>query len=185
MDATKTQSTLDSFIKYVVQQSKSNLSKKDKNVSKQLYNSIAGKASAKKNSIEAYFEMESYGMFQDKGVKGKFSSAKAPNSPFKFGKSYGSGDGGLTNAIKKWVVNRRIQFREREGKGTKGQLLSYNQTAFLITRSIYAKGMKPTEFFSRPFELAFKKLPDELIEAYGLDVETFLKYTLKDNGKES
>ena len=180
MDAIKTQSTLDSFIKYVVQQSKSNLSKKDKNVSKQLYNSIAGKASAKKNSIEAYFEMESYGMFQDKGVKGKFSSAKAPNSPFRFGSGTGK-KGGLTSGIENWVTRRRLQFKDRET----GKFLSYKQTAFMITKSIYAKGMKPTEFFSRPFELAFKKLPEELIEAYGLDVETFLKYTLKDNGKES
>lgn len=180
MDAVKTQSTLDSFIKYVVQQSKSNLSKKDKNVSKQLYNSIAGKASAKKNSIEAYFEMESYGMFQDKGVKGKFSSAKAPNSPFKFGSGTGK-KGGLTSGIENWVTRRRLQFKDRET----GKFLSYKATAFMITKSIYAKGMKPTEFFSRPFELAFKKLPDELIEAYGLDVETFLKYTLKDNGKEN
>ena len=180
MDAIKTQSTLDSFIKYVVQQSKSNLSKKDKNVSKQLYNSIAGKASAKKNSIEAYFEMESYGMFQDKGVKGKFSSAKAPNSPFRFGSGTGK-KGGLTSGIENWVTRRRLQFKDRET----GKFLSYKQTAFMITKSIYAKGMKPTEFFSRPFELAFKKLPEELIEAYGLDVETFLKYTLKDNGKEN
>lgn len=180
MDATKTQSTLDSFIKYVVQQSKSNLSKKDKNVSKQLYNSIAGKASAKKNSIEAYFEMESYGMFQDKGVKGKFSSAKAPNSPFKFGSGTGK-KGGLTSGIENWVTRRRLQFKDRET----GKFLSYKATAFMITKSIYAKGMKPTEFFSRPFELAFKKLPDDLIEAYGLDVETFLKYTLKDNGKQN
>ena len=180
MDAVKTQSTLDSFIKYVVQQSKSNLSKKDKNVSKHLYNSIGGKAKAGKNSIEAYFEMESYGMFQDKGVKGKFSSAKAPNSPFKFG-SGTEIKGGLTSGIENWVTRRRLQFKDRQT----GKFMTYKQTAFMITKSIYAKGMKPTEFFSRPFELAFKKLPDDLIEAYGLDVETFLKYTLKDNGKES
>lgn len=180
MDAAKTQSTLDSFIKYVVQQSKSNLSKKDKNVSKQLYNSIGGKAKAGKNSIEAYFEMEAYGMFQDKGVKGKFSSAKAPNSPFKFGSGTGI-KGGLTSGIENWVTRRRLQFKDRQT----GKFMTYKQTAFMITKSIYAKGMKPTEFFSRPFELAFKKLPNDLIEAYGLDVETFLKYTLKDNGKES
>ena len=180
MDAVKTQSTLDSFIKYVVQQSKSNLSKKDKNVSKHLYNSIGGKAKAGKNSIEAYFEMESYGMFQDKGVKGKFSSAKAPNSPFKFGSGTGI-KGGLTSGIENWVTRRRLQFKDRQT----GKFMTYKQTAFMITKSIYAKGMKPTEFFSRPFELGFKKLPDDLVEAYGLDVETFLKYTLKDNGKES
>ena len=131
LDKSVTEATLNGFIKYVVQQSKSNLSKKDKNVSKHLYNSIGGKAKAGKNSIEAYFEMESYGMFQDKGVKGKFSSAKAPNSPFKFGKSYGQKQGGLTKGIENWVKNRGIQFRDREGKGVKGQLLSYKQTAFI------------------------------------------------------
>lgn len=177
MDAIKTQSTLDSFIKYVVQQSKSNLSKKDKNVSKQLYNSISGKAEARKNSIEVYFLMEEHGKFQDKGVKGKFSSAKAPNSPFKFGTGTGR-KGGLTEGIENWVTKRRLQFKDRQT----GKFLTYKQTAHLITRSVYAKGIEPSNFFSRPFELAFKKLPDDLIEAYGLDVETFLKYTIK-NGE--
>jgi hypothetical protein len=40
------------------------------------------------------------------------------------------------------------------------------------------KGTKPTEFFSKPFEMAFKRLPDDIIEAYGIDVENFLKYTI-------
>jgi hypothetical protein len=57
--------------------------------------------------------------------------------------------------------------------------MTYKQTAFLIRNSIWNKGLKTTDFFSRPFELAFKKLPDELIEAYSLEVENLLKYTLK------
>jgi hypothetical protein len=179
METKKLQSTLDSFRKYVIQQSRSNLSRTDKNVSKQLYNSINGKFKVSKNSIEGYFEMEKYGEFQDKGVKGFRSSSKAPNSPFQFGKSFGSGNGGLTKGIENWVTRRRLQFKDRQT----GKFLTYKSTAFIITRSIYAKGIKPSEFFSKPFEAGFKKLPDDLIESYGLDVETFLKYTLKDNGK--
>lgn len=178
METKKLQSTLDSFRKYVIQQSRSNLSKTDKNVSKQLYNSIDGKFKVSKNSIEGYFEMEQYGIFQDKGVKGKFSSSKAPNSPYKFGSGTGV-KGGLTKGIENWVTRRRLQFKDRQT----GKFLTYKSTAFIITRSIYAKGIKPSEFFSKPFEAGFKKLPDELIESYGLDIETFLKYTLKDNGK--
>jgi len=53
------------------------------------------------------------------------------------------------------------------------------QTAFLIRNSIWNKGIETTNFFTRPFELAFKKLPDELIEAYSLEVENLLKYSLK------
>jgi hypothetical protein len=44
--------------------------------------------------------------------------------------------------------------------------------------NIYARGIKPSLFFTKPFEAAFRKLPDELIQAYGLDVEEFLQYTI-------
>jgi len=36
-------------------------------------------------------------------------------------------------------------------------------------------------FFTKPFEQGFKKLPDELIEKFGLDVEDFLAFTLKED----
>ena len=59
--------------------------------------------------------------------------------------------------------------------------MSYKSMSFLIQRSIFEKGIKPSLFFTKPFEQGFKKLPDELIEAYGLDVEELLEYTLKNN----
>lgn len=43
-------------------------------------------------------------------------------------------------------------------------------------------GLKTTNFFTEPFETAFKRLPDEIIEAYGLDIESLLKTSIK-NGK--
>jgi hypothetical protein len=166
--------TLSKFTKFVVQQSKSNLTRTDKNVKKKLYNSIKGDSVVNKNSIGIYFEMEEYGEFQDKGVKGKSSSAKAPNSPFRFGSGTGK-KGGLTSGILEWVKARRFQFKDRES----GKFMSYESTAFLITRSIYQKGIKPSFFFSKPFEQGFKKLPDEVIESYGLDLEKLMKQSLK------
>ena len=68
---------LDNFGKYVVQQSRSNLSKQDKNVSKNLYNSISYETKVNKNSFELTINMVDYGKFIDKGVKGVNSSAKA------------------------------------------------------------------------------------------------------------
>jgi len=120
--------------------------------------------------------MEDYGTFIDKGVKGVSSSAKAPKSPYKFGTGTGK-KGGLTSGIDKWVTRKRIQFREKEGKGVKGQFLSYKQTAFLIRRAIWHKGLETTNFFSKPFENAFKKLPDDIIEKFGLDLDDFLDFT--------
>ncbi len=171
----ETLSTLEAFNKYVIQQARTNLTKKDKNVSKKLYDSLKSKTKVNPNSIENYIEMEEYGQYLDLGVKGKVSGQRAPNSPFKFGSGTGR-KGGLTEGIRGWVKARRFQFRNKEN----GKFMSFEQTAQLITRSIYLKGTKPTLFFSKPFEKGFEKLPDDLVEAYGLDIESFLKFTLKE-----
>ncbi len=160
------QNELNKFAKYVIQQSRSNLSKSDKNVSKELYNSLGYNVEVTDKGAELGFSMEQYGEFQDKGVRGKSSSAKAPNSPFRFGSGTGK-KGGLTNSIDKWVRRRGIQFKDRKS----GRFLSYQSTAFLISRSIYQKGIKPSLFFTKPFVAAFKRLPDELIEAYSIGLE--------------
>ncbi len=160
------QNELNKFAKYVIQQSRSNLSKSDKNVSKELYNSLGYNVEVTDKGAELGFSMEQYGEFQDKGVRGKSSSAKAPNSPFRFGSGTGK-KGGLTNSIDKWVRRRGIQFKDRKS----GRFLSYQSTAFLISRSIYQKGIKPSLFFTKPFVAAFKRLPDELLEAYSIGLE--------------
>ena len=164
LDKEEVQEVIDKFRKYVVQQSRSNLTKQKKNASKSLYNSVKGISKVNPNSISLYFEMEEHGIYQDKGVKGKTSSTKAPNSPFKFGSGTGK-KGGLTNGIQKWVKQKRFQFRDEQGR-----FMSYNSTAFLITRSIYNKGLKPSMFFTKPFDKAFANLPKELVEAYGIDI---------------
>ena len=168
------QTALNRFAKHVIIQSKANLTRGGKNVNKKLWNSIKSDLQVNPKSFSLSFQMEEYGDYQDKGVKGKASSLKAPNSPFKFGSGTGR-KGGLTDGIKAWVKARRFQFKDR----TNGKFLSYDQTAKLITRSIYLKGIKPSLFFTKPFESAFKNLPDELIEAYALDIESLLKHTKK------
>ena len=56
--------------------------------------------------------------------------------------------------------------------------MSYKSMSYIISKSIFEKGIKPSLFFTKPFEKAFERLPNELIEAYGLDVEDFLAFTL-------
>jgi hypothetical protein len=159
---------LDKFGKFIVQQSRSNLTKAGKKDKGNLYKSISYEAKENKNSFELTFFMEPYGTFVDKGVKGVKSSSKAPNSPYKFGTGSGR-EGGLTEGINGWVKRKRFQFKD----------LSYEETAFIVRRSIWFTGLKTTNFFERPFELAFKKLPDELVKAYGLTIDNLLKTSLK------
>jgi hypothetical protein len=156
---------LNDFAKYVIQQSRSNLSKQGKSVSKNLYNSLDADIEVSANSFRMTFLMEDYGMFQDQGVSG---TKKKYNTPF----SYKSKRPPL-QPILNWVEKRRFQFRKENGK-----FMSYKSTAFLITQGIFKKGIKPSLFFTKPFEKAFERLPDELVEAYGLDIEQFLKYTI-------
>ena len=174
LDKENTLKVLNDFSRYVVKQSRTNLTKGGRNVSKQLYDSIDYDLNVSPNSFELGFKMQDYGQFQDLGVRGKTSSSSAPRSPFKFGTGTGA-KGGLTNGINNWVKRKRIQFSNRKT----GKFMSYENTAFLIRNSIYNKGLKPTMFFSKPFEDGFLRLPDDVIEAYGLDVENFIKYTLK------
>ena len=62
---------LNSFGKYIVQQSKSNLTKQKKNVSRDLYNSIRYDIVYNKGNFSVDFYMLDYGTFVDKGVSGK------------------------------------------------------------------------------------------------------------------
>lgn len=164
---------LKNFAKYVVTRSRMNLRSSDKNSSGKLAKSLDSDVKVSKNSFQLSFMMEDYGVFQDKGVRGKSSSAKAPNSPFKFGSGTGK-KGGLSEGINKWVKRKRFQFRDRKS----GKFLSYDSTAFLISRSIYHKGIAPSMFFTKPFEKAFKNLDKDLIEAYKLDVEALIKNSI-------
>jgi len=164
---------LDRFGRYVKQQSKSNLTREGHKDTSLLYNSIQYNVKVSKNSFQFDISMEEYGDYLDKGVKGTKEQTKAPNSPYKFGTGTGK-KGGLTEGIDGWVRRKRFQFRKPDGK-----FMSYATTSFLITRSIWWRGLETTNFFTKPFERAFKRLPDEVIEAYGLEVDKFMKTALK------
>lgn len=157
---------LNDFAKYVIQQSRSNLTKGNKNVNKNLYNSLNSQIEVSANSFRLAFLMENYGEFQDKGVSG---TKKKYNTPFAY-----STKRPPLKPIQDWVTKRRFQFKNKES----GKFMSYKSTAYLIAGGILKNGIKPSLFFTKPFEKAFERLPDELVEAYGLDLEQFLQYTI-------
>lgn len=179
MQLNKVNKTIQMFRDYVIRESKDNLKRTGHNNTSALANSIKGEIVTEDGFTIVGFTMANYGAFVDKGVKGKTSSNKAPNSPFKFGSGSGQ-KGGLTAGIKKWVRQKGFQFRSKE-QGSKGRFLSYDSTAYLITRSIFNKGIKPSLFFTKPFEAGYKKYIDvDLLKAFGQDVETMVDYNLKD-----
>ena len=67
--------------------------------------------------------------------------------------------------LDKWIVRKGIA-----PKDAKGKFVSRQSLKFAIAKSIFNKGIKASHFFTKPFERAYKTLPDELIDKYGLDV---------------
>jgi hypothetical protein len=169
---------LNRFAKYVISQSRANLTRGKKNSSKELYNSLDSNVKVSKNSFELTFLMEEYGVFQDKGVKGtKSNYVENKDTPFSY-KSKG-GKNGLKGmpppkAFDKWIVRKGLKgIRDK-----KGQFISRKSLQFMIARSVFEKGVKASMFFTKPFEKAFKGLNKELVEAYKLDVEALMKNSI-------
>ncbi|MFS4469119.1 hypothetical protein [Maribacter sp. 2210JD10-5] len=166
---TETKKALSKFARLVVKESKRNLKDSGKSTSGKLEKSIGFDLNVSDNSFGLSFEMEKYGEFQDKGVNGFL--VKRNNSPF----SYRDARPPL-KALDKWIVKKGIAPRDKDGK-----FISRRSLQFLISRKIFFEGIKPSLFFTKPFEKHFKQLPDTVMEAFALDMENFLKATLKDN----
>jgi len=162
----ETEKELEKFVRYVVKQSRSNLTKLKKNSSKKLYDSLKGESKLMKNSFAVYFSMEDYGHYQDKGVSG---IVKKYNTPYKY-----TNKRPPISSLDKWIVRKGIAPRNKEGK-----FISRTSLKYAIANSIYRNGIKPSLFFTKPFEVAFSKLPSELIEKYGLDAITLFNQTIE------
>jgi|TARA_R100000479_G_scaffold167598_1_gene108108 hypothetical protein len=161
---------LKTFAKNVVTLAKKN-AKKHK-ASGQLIRSIGYDYKTMPNSFSLEFFMNGYGQFVDAGVDGKET---------KYGKrKYGLETYSFKSKmpppkkLDKWVVRKGIAPRDAKGRFQNRQSLT-----FAIARSIFKKGFKPSYFFSGAFEQAYKKMPQEFIDKYELDIDNFLKFTLK------
>lgn len=166
----ETLKALQKFRDLVVAEAKANLRKLGKDTSGKLSNSIKGEVKEMPNSIGVYFEMEPYGNFQDKGVSG---TQRKFDTPYSYKTKMPP-----PSAFDKWIIKKGIAPRSATGK-----FKSRKGLQFAIARTIFKKGIKPSLFFTRPFEAAYKTLPDTLIDKYGLDAEQLLKEILDQNLK--
>jgi hypothetical protein len=167
MDFKNVDEVLNAYAEYVVDSAKKNLVDERKSLG-DLYKSVSYKYEKSQDLFLLDFLMEDYGTFVDKGVKGKTSTypeTKAALSQFQ----YGSGNFpkyGLRDGIKGWLEKKRFQWRDKKGK-----FMSYDTMTYLISRSIYNKGLKANLFFTTPFELGLQNLPKQLTDAFSLDIE--------------
>ena len=165
----KFEEALEKYAKYVIQQSRTNLTKAKKGGGK-LYNSLEYQIDAPR----VKFLSEDYGVFVDQGVRGKnpakvspnarIKGQQAPNSKFRFG----SGKSPKTfkqfvNKMSIWAKAKNIRFRDAKGRFKKG---NYKSMGYVIASNIYNRGIRPTMFFTKPFERGLEIYGDEIVAAY-------------------
>lgn len=144
---------LEKYAKYVIQQSRSNLTRKKNNASKQLYNSLEYTIKGDKVS----FLSEDYGQFIDKGVKGSKSTyPESSASPFRYKSKQPP-----SSVFDKWSIRKGIAPRDKKGRFVSRQSLN-----FLIARSIKNKGIRATLFFTKPFERGLDLYGDEIVAGF-------------------
>ena len=181
MQLRETKEILNKFGRYVVQQGRSILAKDKKkgNIYKQ-FDYVPFQADG---FIGVKFVLPDYAKFVDQGVKGKdpskvspnakITGQQAPNSPFRFGT--GTMRGSFDKFAKRmslFAKERNIRFRQgKTGKFAKG---GYNSMGYVIAKNIYYRGLKPTMFFTKPFNKAYENLPPEIQKAFVTDFEKII-----------
>ena len=166
MQLKNTKDELNKFAKYVIQQARTNLSKNRKNVTSDLYGSLGYDLNVSANSFSLEFYMLPYGAYVDKGVSG---TKKKYNTIFSFTNKQPP-----SKPLAKWAKAKNIRLRDEKGRYTKG---TYKSIGFILARSIKEKGIKPSLFFTKPFEKAFERLPADLVDKFNLDLDDLLDFT--------
>lgn len=174
--ASQVTKTFEDFGKELRKQSRANLTRQKKNATSALYKSIGYEVEEHPNSFEFSFNMLPYGDYVDKGVSG---TKRKYDSPYKYTNKMPP-----RQPLLEWARGRRLFYRDEQGRFKKGGI---NTLAFLIQRKIFRLGMRPTHFYSKPFERLFKRLPQDIVEAYALDMQDFLAFSrnnkrLNENG---
>ena len=172
-DTKEIKQAFETFGKEVIQEARSNLTRKDKNVSKELYNGLNYEFEGYKNGFRFVINMPEYGIYQDSGVKGAKTSTKAPDSPYKY-----TNKRPPRKPIFDWNKSKGLQ-----GRNKQGQFISRESFAFLVQRSIFETGIKKTEWFTRAFELKYKRLTPKIEDALAISMEKLLDFTIKENFK--
>ena len=195
---------LNKFAKYVIQQSRSNLTKQGKKNQGALYNSLGSQIEVGKNSFVLTFLMEDYGDFVDKGVKG-FGGVNAKpknvlNSPYKFRSPYPNEK--MIKSLEEWYKLGKAKVRTESQKTKLSASQSKNKrisqipkkltlrdiatmTAFAIKRD----GLRTTNFVGKAIGRVFDKdFYDTMALALTRDIDLQVKQMVNktnDNGNNN
>tara|TARA_R110002126_G_scaffold108721_3_gene245422 strand:- start:10832 stop:11350 length:519 start_codon:yes stop_codon:yes gene_type:complete len=115
--------------------------------------------------------MEDYATFVDKGVSGTETKYDTPYSY--------TDKMPPPSSLDKWTVRKGIAPRD-----DKGRFMPRKTLQFLIARSIFKNGIKPSLFYTKPYHKYLKSISKRLEKQYRVDVMDFTEFIIKEyNGK--
>ena len=154
----------------IVKESKENLIAANKGGGA-LEDSIKGTpVSESGSSLMFQILMEDYATFVDKGVSGTKTKYDTPYSY--------TDKMPPPSALDKWTVRKGIAPRD-----DKGRFMPRKSLQFLIARSIYRDGIKPSLFYTEPYHKYLKNISKRLEKSYRVDVRDFTNFTIKQTQK--
>lgn len=171
-DPTRVRQALQEFGESVTNQARENLRQRgssfnggDMNATGKLNSVINFNSRVMKNSIFAYFDLGEYGLYQDQGVNG---TVRSQGSPYSYAADGPSPE--MVSNIQRWMSARGIGFNETRSK----------HKAWKIADNIIKRGLRRTLFFSDAYEQAFSELPEDIVEAFALDLDDFFNFIIKE-----
>jgi len=186
----------------VIRDARNNIRKDFRNPSGDLASSMTSGVNITKDNTTLIFWMNEYGIFKDAGVFGAMkSSTKKMEWAVKGIQQKGKNTNSVfyTDTIKRftykskapniqslmpYIQRNNIRFRTPKGQKGGGQYRkgSYQTIAYWMAQRIYAQGLAPSLFFTRPFLKYFTALPEDLALNYASQIEEILKEKLENNG---
>jgi hypothetical protein len=177
------------FGRNVISKSRSNLTRKKKNVSGGLYKNLTYKVREAGSSVYVIFDLGKYGNFVDKGVRGadpkiidKWTKGrltgkqKAPLSPYSFKTKYPP-----AKPLSEWAKKKNFRLRDKKGRFVRG---NYKSIGYVLSKFIFAQGIKPSYFFTNPYNASYKKLPKKVTNAFAFDLVEDIREAFNKNQKK-
>jgi hypothetical protein len=187
-----TKKAIESFGKNVVSKARSNITRKGIRDTGNLYSELKYFLLEKDGTFTVRFDLGKYGYFIDQGVQGanpniitqwtknaskKTGVQKAPLSPFRFRGKYPP-----SKPLEDWAKRKNIRLRDDKGRFKRG---NYKAIGYVLSKFIYAQGIKPTYFFSNPYGIANAKLPTDVTQAFIKDLIHDIKEKHKNRYKKN
>lgn len=168
-DPVRVRDVMNNFGENVIETARQNLIERGSSVSGNLENKMKFVAKVMPNSMSLKFDLGEYGEGIDQGVQGSMPQRYlVGRTPFKFQSIY-PGEAMVDNVLS-WankVGFRFYDFDQRHG-------------AFSLATYILREGIIGNKFFTDAYEDYIREIPEDIAEAFGLDVEEFFRFIFKE-----